>query len=55
MELVAADIGGNHARFALANVEKGRVTKLNEAVTLRTAEHASLPTAWEIFLSLIHI
>ena len=49
MELVAADIGGNHARFALANVERGRVTKLNEAVTLRTAEHASLPTAWEIF------
>jgi glucokinase len=49
VELVAADIGGNHARFALANVEKGRVTKLNEALTLRTAEHASLPTAWEIF------
>jgi glucokinase len=49
VELVAADIGGNHARFALANVEKGRVTKLNEAVTLRTAEHASLPTAWEMF------
>jgi glucokinase len=49
VELVAADIGGNHARFALANVERGRVTKLNEAVTLRTAEHASLPTAWEIF------
>jgi glucokinase len=49
VELVAADIGGNHARFALANVERGRVTKLNEAVTLRTAEHASLPNAWEIF------
>jgi glucokinase len=49
VELVAADIGGNHARFALADVEKGRVTKLSEAVTLRTAEHASLPTAWDIF------
>jgi glucokinase len=49
VELVAADIGGNHARFALADVEKGRVTRLSEAITLRTAEHASLPTAWEIF------
>jgi glucokinase len=49
VELVTADIGGNHARFALANVERGRVTRLSEAVTLRTAEHASLPTAWEAF------
>jgi len=49
VELVAADIGGNHARFALADVEGGRVTRLSEAVTLRTAEHASLQSAWEAF------
>jgi len=49
VELVAADIGGNHARFALADVENGQVKRLSEAVTLRTAEHASLQTAWEAF------
>lgn len=47
--LVAVDIGGTHARFAIAHVAGGRVTHLGEAVTLRTAEHASLQTAWEDF------
>lgn len=49
MELVAADIGGSHARFALAEVEGGQVTSLGEAVTLKTVEHASLQTAWAAF------
>lgn len=49
MQIVAVDIGGTHARFALAEVAYGRVTVLGEAVTLRTAEHASLQTAWEEF------
>jgi glucokinase len=49
VELVAADIGGSHARFALAEVEGGQVTRLGEAVTLRTVEHASLQTAWATF------
>lgn len=49
MELVAADIGGTHARFALADVADGRVVSLGEPVTLKTAEHASLQTAWEAF------
>lgn len=48
-ELVAVDIGGTHARFALAEVEGGRVAGLADAVTLRTAEHASFQTAWESF------
>ena len=48
-EIVTVDIGGTHARFALAKVGKGRVTHLAEAVTLKTAEHASLQTAWEAF------
>ena len=47
--LVAVDIGGTHARFALAEVAGGRVVSLGEAVTLKTAEHASLQTAWEDF------
>jgi glucokinase len=47
--IVAADIGGTHARFALAEVENGRVTHLGDAITLKTAEHASFQTAWEDF------
>ena len=47
--LVAADIGGTHARFALAEVSGGRVAHLGEAETFRTADHASLTTAWEAF------
>lgn len=47
--IVAVDIGGTHARFALAEVQDGRVTTLGEAVTLKTAEHASFQTAWQDF------
>ena len=47
--LVSVDIGGTHARFALAKVEAGRVLELGEAVTLKTAEYASFQTAWEEF------
>jgi glucokinase len=48
-EIVAVDIGGTHARFAIADIHGGRVTALGEACTLKTAEHASLQTAWEEF------
>src|SRR3954451_6834767 len=48
-ELVAADIGGTHARFALAEFEDGRVLRLGEALTLKTAEHAGLAEAWRAF------
>ena len=47
--IVAIDIGGTHARFALAEVGGGHVRALGEACTLRTAEHAGLKTAWEEF------
>lgn len=47
--IVAVDIGGTHARFAIAHIADGRVTSLGEATTLKTAEHASLQTAWEDF------
>ena len=49
MEIVSADIGGTHARFALAEIEDGRVVALGEPATLRTADHASLQTAWQAF------
>ena len=48
-QIVAIDIGGTHARFALAEVGGGRVLGLGEVCTLKTAEHASLQTAWEAF------
>ncbi len=48
-EIVAVDIGGTHARFAIAEIADGRVRSLGQPCTLRTAEHASLQTAWEDF------
>ena len=49
MRVVAVDIGGTHARFALADVEGGRVQSLGNPVTLKTADYASFQTAWEAF------
>ncbi len=48
-EVVAVDIGGTHARFAIAEVEGGHVVSLGQPVTLKTADHASLQTAWQAF------
>lgn len=48
-DVVAVDIGGTHARFALARVSDGQVQSLAEPVTLKTAEYASFQTAWEAF------
>ncbi|WP_184019815.1 glucokinase [Sphingobium boeckii] len=50
-EIVAVDIGGTHARFAIARVARGRVAEIGEPVTLKSAEHASFQTAWEHFAS----
>jgi len=49
VDLVAADIGGTHARFAIATVAAGCVVALSDPVTLRAADYASLQTAWEAF------
>ena len=49
MQIVSVDIGGTHARFALAEIAQGRVVGLGDAVTMQTAEHASFQTAWEAF------
>lgn len=51
--LVTVDIGGTHARFALAEVADGKVVSLGEPVTMKTAEHASFQTAWEAFDDMI--
>jgi len=46
--LVAVDIGGTNARFAIARVEDG-VISVGEPVTLKTSDHVSLQTAWQAF------
>jgi glucokinase len=47
--IAVADVGGTHARFALADVDGGRVVSLGDAITLKTADHASFQTAWQEF------
>ncbi|BBC72117.1 glucokinase [Altererythrobacter sp. B11] len=47
--LVSLDIGGTHARFALAEIAANGAITLEEPVTLKTGDFASLQTAWEEF------
>ena len=47
--IAVADIGGTHARFALATIDRGRVIELGEPVTMQTADHASFQLAWQDF------
>lgn len=49
MEIVVADIGGTHARFAIAEIGAGKVLGLRHETVLKTAHFASLQTAWESF------
>jgi glucokinase len=48
-QVAVADIGGTHARFALADIEDGRVASLGDPITLKTADHASFQLAWQDF------
>jgi len=48
-QLVTVDIGGTHARFALATVAADGSIELGEPATLHTRDHASFQTAWEDF------
>jgi glucokinase len=50
-ELVAIDIGGTHARFALAEIGAGGGIALDDPITLHTEDHVSFQTAWEDFAS----
>lgn len=47
--IVVADIGGTHARFAIADTDRGRPISLGPAHTFKTAEHASVLSAWKAF------
>jgi glucokinase len=49
MEIVAADIGGTHARFALAELRPGERPRLGEMRKYRTRECAGLGEAWAKF------
>jgi len=51
VEVVAVDIGGTHARFAVAQVENGRVVSIGDAVKLKVAEYATFEGAWEGFIA----
>lgn len=48
-ELVALDIGGTNARFALASIGGDGAIRVGEPMTLKTSDYASLATAWEDF------
>jgi len=48
-QIAVADVGGTHARFALAEIARGQVVMLSEPVTLKTAEHGSFQLAWQEF------
>ena len=48
MKVIAVDIGGTHARFALAEVEANAVA-LGEVLTLATKDFASFAAAWREF------
>ncbi|WP_294536876.1 glucokinase [uncultured Rhodoblastus sp.] len=48
-EIVVADIGGTHARFALARIAGGRVAALGDAATLKVSDYPDLPAAWRAF------
>ncbi len=48
-DLVAVDIGGTHARFAIATVADDGTITLEQPETLHTVDHASFQTAWEDF------
>jgi glucokinase len=48
-DLVVVDIGGTHARFAIALISDDGSISLDEPETLHTADYASFQTAWEAF------
>lgn len=46
-DIVAVDVGGTHARFAIASIGDDGTIALGEPTTLHTETHASFQTAWE--------
>ena len=48
-EIVVGDIGGTHARYALAEIAGRHVVKLSEPVTLLARDYVSLAASWAAF------
>lgn len=48
-DLVAVDIGGTHARFALASIAEDGAITLGEPATLHTKDHGSFQLAWQAY------
>jgi glucokinase len=49
MEIVAVDLGGTNARFALAWLEGRQVSGLDEPVTLKTHDYPDFEAAWAAY------
>jgi glucokinase len=49
LRIVAADIGGTHARFAIADLRPGERPVLGPMSRYRTREHEGLASAWRAF------
>ncbi|WP_265570792.1 glucokinase [Sphingomicrobium nitratireducens] len=48
-QMVAVDLGGTHARFAIATLDEGGAPSIEEALTLKTADHADFLSAWKAY------
>ena len=48
-EIVVADVGETHARFAIASIEDGKVAGLSNEIKMKASEHASFQIAWETY------
>ena len=48
-EIVVGDIGGTHARYALAEISGRHVVRLSEPVTLLVRDYVSLAASWAAF------
>jgi glucokinase len=48
-DIVAVDIGGTHARFAIATIGADGTIVLGEPATLHTRDHGSFQLAWQAF------
>tara|TARA_R110000772_G_scaffold102435_1_gene203183 strand:+ start:731 stop:1690 length:960 start_codon:yes stop_codon:yes gene_type:complete len=46
---MTADIGGTHARFAIAQLDGRHVQQLTDQIVMKIADHVSLQTAWECY------
>jgi len=47
--LVTADIGGTHARFAIASIEHGQIVGIDDQTVFKTADFVSFERAWNAF------